>query len=385
VNVTDADQEHLDLREMAEELDKELTLTQQLLKIARLYHRSTWQGERDAAAEAFARVALGTPWEGLSPEQFLRSARRPTPDPDAGRQPEPETEAQPQFEQTTEHRHDQREAANKWWKLSQKPGERIGFGLFAVFIIAGGVGVAAGLTWAPARNPSRPAGQTSSSGPQTNAALSDAFAAFAQKSDVAVVEPERPAAIQVDTPIAPRPVTTSAVSPPAPPQDSPTPRPVTTSAVSPPARPQDSPTPLTAERQAEFIVQYLLRAGNAGDIGSLGTYYSDTIGYYGKRMGKLDVIADKVRSIERWKNRNYVIRPDTLTINCSVLDHGSGRISCDVKGLMDWEVTNSSWRSSGTASFTYTLEGRSDPLDLRIASENSTVITKNVAPFGRGQ
>jgi hypothetical protein len=364
VNVTDADQEYLFLGEMAEQLDKELTLTQQLLKIARLYHRSTWRGERDAAAEAFARVALGTPWEGLSPEQFLRSARRPMPDPGSGRQPEPETQAQPQRGQTTEHRHDQREAANKWSKLSQKHRERIGFGLFAVLIIAG-IGVAAGLSFAPARNPSRPAGQTPSSDSKVNAAPSDAIAVFAQKSDVAVVEPERPATTQVDTPIAPRSVTTSAVGL--------------------PALPQDSPTPLTAERQVEFIVQDLLRAWNAGDIGSIKTYYSDTIAYYGKRTGKFDVIVDKTRFIERWQNRNYIIRPDTLTIHCYVLDHGSGRISCDVKGLMDWEATNASWRSSGTASFTYTLEGRSDPLDLRIAAENSTVISRNVAAFGRAQ
>ncbi len=349
---------------MAEQLDKELTLTQQLLKIARLYHRSTWRGERDAAAEAFARIALGTTWEGFSPEQFLRSARQPMRDPDSGRQPEPETQAQPQCDQTTEHSHDQREAANKWSKPGQQYHGRIGFGLFAVLIIAG-IGVSAGLSWAPARNPSRPAGQTSSSDSQANGAPSDAIAVFAQKSDVAVVEPERPATIQVDTPIAPRSVKTSAASLPAP--------------------PSDSPTPLTAERQAEFIIQYLLRAWNVGEIGSLGTYYSDMIMYYGKRTGKSDVIADKTRFIERWQNRNYIIRPDTLTINCYVLDHGSGRISCDVKGLMDWEATHSSKRSSGTASFTYTLEGRSDQLDLRIAAENSTVITRNVAALGRGQ
>jgi hypothetical protein len=291
------------------------------------------------------------------------------PDPDSGRQPEPEPQAQPQCDQTPEHSRDQREAANKWSKLSQKHRERIGFGLFAVLIIAG-IGVAAGLSWDPARNQSRPAGQTSSpdsqaNDSQANAASSDAIAVFAQKSDVAVVEPERPATTQVDTPIAPRSVTTSAVSLPAP--------------------PQDSPTPLTAERQAEFIIQYLLRAWNVGDIGSLRTYYSDTVAYYGKRKGKFDVIVDKTRFIERWQNRNYIIRPDTLTIHCYVLDHGSGRISCDVKGLMDWEATNASWRSSGTASFTYTLEGRSDPLDLRIAAENSTVISRNVAAFGRAQ
>jgi hypothetical protein len=286
------------------------------------------------------------------------------PDPDAGRQPEPETQAQPQCAPITEHSRDQGEAANKWSKLSQKHRERIGFGLFAVLIIAGSIGVAAGLSWAPAPNPSRPAGQTSSSGSHTSAAPLDAITVFAQKSHVAVVEPEQPATIQVDTPIAPRPVTTSAVSLPAPPQDSPT---------------------LAAERQAEFIIQHLLHASNVGDIGSVGTYYSDTVSYYGKRTGKLDVIVYKTRLIERWQNRNYSIRPDTLTINCHVLGHGSGRISCDVKGLMDWEATNASWRSSGTASFTYTLEGRSDPLDLRIAAENSTDITKNVAAFGRGQ
>jgi hypothetical protein len=60
-------------------------------------------------------------------------------------------------------------------------------------------------------------------------------------------------------------------------------------------------------------------------------------------------------------------------------------MNCDVKGVFDWEAANSSKRSVGSASITYTLVGlsNSDPLDLRIVDENSTVITRIVTDIGK--
>jgi hypothetical protein len=58
--VTDSDREDHSPREMAERIEKELLVTQRLLNIAKLYQRTTWPGERAAAAEAFARTARGT-------------------------------------------------------------------------------------------------------------------------------------------------------------------------------------------------------------------------------------------------------------------------------------------------------------------------------------
>jgi hypothetical protein len=166
--VTDSDREDHSLREMAERI------TQRLLNIAKLYQRTTWPGERAAAAEAFARAARGTRWEGASPEEFLRVARRPGPKPKPVEQPEPDDRARPRRDWTTEQHQDTREGAqtrSKPQRTRQNRSRGTGVGAVAFFVLAA-IAVGAVLRQVPERDPP-PVAQTPSSGPQVSAVPSD--------------------------------------------------------------------------------------------------------------------------------------------------------------------------------------------------------------------
>lgn len=342
--MTDSDREDHSLREMAERI------TQRLLNIAKLYQRTTWPGERAAAAEAFARAARGTRWEGASPEEFLRVARRPDPKPKPVEQPEPDGRAQPRRDWTTEQHQDTREGAQTRSKLQQTRQNRsrgTGVGAVAFFVLAT-IAVGAVLRQVPERDPP-PVAQTPSSGPQVSAVPSDDIAPFTRKEiNVVAVEQQAEAPWQTVTPVAPE------VTPPA------------------------SPAPVTLERQAEFLVYFLTAVESRGNVDDLSHYYSDTINYYGKPTAKSGVVADKIKFMRRWPNRKYTIRPESLTIACEIM-------RCTADGVIDFDVSNAGKRSTGTASFTYhllmTLNNSEPP--LLVTAENSIVARRTVADIGQ--
>jgi hypothetical protein len=348
-------QEDHALREMAERLEKELTVTQHLLKIARLHQRTPWPGERAAAAEAFARVSRGTPWAGLTPDQFLRSAGQPKPEPEPVMQPAPEAQARPHHEKADGRRQDQHETVNERTKPRQQPAsqkqvEAVNWRgrLVAVFVLAA---ITAGATMphVPERNP--PPAQTPTSGPQASAApLDDIAPLLPKKVTVVAVGPEHQpeASHQTATPVAPE--------------------------VTPPASPA-----LTPERRAESIVYHLTAIENRGNLDDLSAYYSDTINYYGKPTAKSGVVADKTRFMRRWPNRKYTIRPESVTVACDIT-------RCTADGMIDFDVSNAGKRSMGTASFTYHLLMRhknSEPPALLVTAEDSTVVSRTVTEVGQ--
>ncbi len=172
--MTDSDQADHSLREMAERIEKELSVTQRLLNIAKLHQRTTWPGERAAAAEAFVRAARGTRWEGWSPEEFLRGGQ---------------TRSKPQ--QTSHNR-----------------SKGTGAGVVASFVLAA-IAAGAVLQQVPEHNPP-PAAQTPSSDPQVSAVPSDDIAPLARKEiNVVAAEQQAEAPLQTVTPVAPE------VTPPA--------------------------------------------------------------------------------------------------------------------------------------------------------------------------
>jgi hypothetical protein len=343
--VTDSDLEDQSLREMAERIEKELSVTQRLLNIAKLYQRTTWPGERAAAAEAFARTARATRWEGSSPEEFLRDARRPDPKTKPVEQPEPSGRAQPRRDWTTEQHQDTREGTetrSKSQQTSRNRNKGAGVVVVAFFVLAA-ITAGAGLRQVPEHN-QPPAAQRPSSGPQVSAVRSDDIAPLTRKeTNVVAVEQGAEAPSQTATPVA------SEVTPPA------------------------SPAPLTLEHQAEFLIYYLTAVESRGNVDYLSHYYSDTINYYGKPTAKSAVVADKIKFMRRWPNRTYTIRPESLTIVCDIM-------RCVADGVIDFDVSNAGKRSTGTASFTYHLLMRlnnSEP-PLLVTAENSIVARRTV-------
>jgi hypothetical protein len=81
----------------------------------------------------------------------------------------------------------------------------------------------------------------------------------------------------------------------------------------PPAASAPSRTP---ESEARFIVSAVTAAENSENIGLVGAYYDDTVNYYGKPTSRADIIADKTKFAQRWPNRNYTIRQDSMIVKC---------------------------------------------------------------------
>jgi hypothetical protein len=197
-----------------------------------------------------------------------------------------------------------------------------------------------------------------------------AFATTAAPDDIALLSPARAKSLGIEVIVE------------QPQQQAQTPPPTANLAVPQVAAPPAPPAAeSTAKEQVEFLLSYLMANWNSGNVEGLAHIYSDNVLYYGKSTSKSDIIVDKLKFIERWPTRNYTIRQNSLTINCNGNDLEI--TSCTAQGLMDWDATNSSQRSVGTASFGYTFTGSwsrsgNQMLDLRIAAENSIVTARNI-------
>jgi hypothetical protein len=93
--------------------------------------------------------------------------------------------------------------------------------------------------------------------------------------------------------------------------------------------------------------------------------------FYGKKISKAEVLADKGTDIDRWPIRSSVARPESLISSCSV-------VVCRVSGIYDWQVCDPkrSKRAAGSAEFVYDVQvgGR-----LSVVNEDGKMLTRERA------
>jgi hypothetical protein len=107
-----------------------------------------------------------------------------------------------------------------------------------------------------------------------------------------------------------------------------------------------------ASRAASFVaaINSKWSGTNAGGLDWLNTLYAQEVDFYGKRLTRQAVIAEKRRFSERWPERDYSIQTNSMKSQCSSSE-------CIVTGNVQWE-TRSIARgatASGLATFTYFL------------------------------
>jgi hypothetical protein len=108
---------------------------------------------------------------------------------------------------------------------------------------------------------------------------------------------------------------------------------------------------------------------NSVGLAWLNSAYASEVDYYGKRLPRDAVLADKRRFVERWPERSYKIQPNSMNARCD----GS---ECVVAGNVEWETrsTERSAAASGLASFTYILVDWGDT--FLIKGENGNVVQR---------
>jgi len=96
--------------------------------------------------------------------------------------------------------------------------------------------------------------------------------------------------------------------------------------------------------------------------------YADGVNYFGKTMAKSAVLADKRGFFKKWPNRNYSIRPDSLSVSCE------SDTACIAQGIVDWSASGNSKASTGSASIN--LNWKKSSGDWKIDSESSQILSR---------
>jgi hypothetical protein len=114
--------------------------------------------------------------------------------------------------------------------------------------------------------------------------------------------------------------------------------------------PQGSPE----QRAIDFVHALFERwsGPNADLLAVLDKLYTEKVLYHGKSMPRQSVLLSKRRFANRWSQRNYAIRPGSLSATCA----GAGG-TCRVKGTMSWKLHEGKTTTSsrGVASFAYSI------------------------------
>jgi hypothetical protein len=108
-----------------------------------------------------------------------------------------------------------------------------------------------------------------------------------------------------------------------------------------PASITEKPAVVKPEKLAAGVVENYFRSISTSDVAALEflqASYADSVIYFGKPVGKSEVINDKREFFLRWPRRTYRVRSDGLTIACEAT-------SCHIQAVVDWWVGNQSRQS----------------------------------------
>jgi hypothetical protein len=127
---------------------------------------------------------------------------------------------------------------------------------------------------------------------------------------------------------------------------------------------------LNVEGKALALVETVVAAHSMADdtaISRVILSYGGTVDYYGKPLALDDVVRDKLAYFQRWPERAYRIRADSVLVSCN-------RFVCVVSGLYDWTVRNypRNKQATGVAAFRYSV----DVSDMQIVAETSEVVAR---------
>lgn len=135
------------------------------------------------------------------------------------------------------------------------------------------------------------------------------------------------------------------------------------------------------EVRAAGFISARISSWSSADVSDLPSYvgaYADQVSYYGSVKSRALVLQDKRRFLERWPERRYELRPNSITAQCTA-------DACRVSGLLDWRARSVARgaSASGIAQFEYEIV-LSDGA-FRILSESSSVVRVQRAGLDQNQ
>jgi len=141
-----------------------------------------------------------------------------------------------------------------------------------------------------------------------------------------------------------------------------------------PAAPTEPAGPIE-ERAKTFAAEYFNRWSeqNGQALAFFAGAYASEVNFYGQRLARPLLLAEKRDYTARWPVRVYSARPDSLRAFCN-----PANATCVVTGVVDWDCRNPQrdTQSVGTANFILTVRLVGD--GTRILAEAGSVITREV-------
>ena len=122
-------------------------------------------------------------------------------------------------------------------------------------------------------------------------------------------------------------------------------------------------------RAASFISARISSwsSANVSDLPSYVGAYADQVSYYGSAKSREAVLQDKRRFLERWPERRYELRPNSITAQCKA-------DVCRVNGLLDWRACSVARGASASGMAQFEYEVMVSDGAFRIVSESSSVV-----------
>ena len=107
----------------------------------------------------------------------------------------------------------------------------------------------------------------------------------------------------------------------------------------------------------------------------LASLYAETVVYHGKSTPRQAVLLNKHRLADRWTERDYAIRPGSLSATCA-----KAGTTCRVKGVINWKFYDSKTtrRTRGIENFEYRVVLAGDT--PQIIAETTSVHERTPAP-----
>lgn len=138
-------------------------------------------------------------------------------------------------------------------------------------------------------------------------------------------------------------------------------------------QPQASaPVPDNRTKVVQFVERYhnAWSSTNSTALAFIHDAYGSQVDYFGKIVTQDEVVRDKSNFADRWPDRAYSVRPESLIISCVS--------TCRVTGEVEWFASASARNksTSGVASFGMIW----NPDTQRIEAETSKVITADKGP-----
>lgn len=111
---------------------------------------------------------------------------------------------------------------------------------------------------------------------------------------------------------------------------------------SPAALAQPAPT-LTPERATGLLEEYVRIWEDDARVNAatVARFYAPRVNYYGKRLSRQQVLADKLRYVSAYPRRSYAIVPGTARTSCD-----DARSRCTVRGRLVVGLTDARGRTS---------------------------------------